>query len=76
MKIIIKDSCPSVNAKIFEIILIIGFILPIILLIINLVITLWCFKCSYSLFIIEIGLLVLNFICFIISIKYFKMLEK
>ena len=63
-----QGCCPSVNAKIFEIILIIGFILPIILLIINLVITLWCFKCSYSLFIIEIGLLILNFICFIISI--------
>jgi len=63
-----QGCCPSVHAKIFEIILIIGFILPIILLIINLVITLWCFKCSYSLFIIEIGLLVLNFICFIISI--------
>ena len=63
-----QGCCSSVHAKIFEIILIIGFILPIILLIINLVITLWCFKCSYSLFIIEIGLLVLNFICFIISI--------
>ena len=63
-----QGCCPSVHAKIFEIILIIGFILPIILLIVNLVITLWCFKCSYSLFIIEIGLLVLNFICFIISI--------
>ena len=63
-----QGCCPSVHAKIFEIILIIGFILPIILLIVNLVITLWCFKCSYSLFIIEIGLLVFNFICFIISI--------
>ena len=63
-----KGCCPSVHAKVFEIILIIGFILPIILLIINLVISLWCFKCSYSLFIIEIGLLVLNFICFILSI--------
>ena len=63
-----QGCCSSVHAKIFEIILIIGFILPIILLIINLVISLWCFKCSYSLFIIEIGLLVLNFICFIISI--------
>ena len=60
--------CPHSNAKIFEIILIIGFLLTIILLIINLALTIWFFKNSHSLFIIEIGLLGLNALSFILSI--------
>ena len=64
-----KQVCYSkIHAKIFEIILIIGFLFSIILLIINLVISLWCFKHSYPLFIIEIGLLSLNGLSFILSI--------
>ena len=63
-----QGCCPSVHAKIFEIIIIIGFILSIILLIVNLILSLWCFKCSYPLFIIEIGLLALNVFSFILSI--------
>ena len=63
-----QGCCPSIHAKIFEIILIIGFILSIILLIVNLIISLWCFKCSYPLFIIEIGLIALNVFSVILSI--------
>ena len=63
-----QGCCPSVHAKNFEIILIIGFILSIILLTVNLILTLWCFKYSYTLFIIEIGLVALNFISIILSI--------
>ena len=64
-----QGCCPSIHAKIFEIILIIGFILSIILLIVNLIISLWCFKCSYPLFIIEIYLIALNVFSIIFSIK-------
>ena len=60
--------CPRSNAKIFEIILIIGFLLTIISLIINLALTIWFFKNSHSLLIIEIGLLGLNALSFILSI--------
>ena len=63
-----SGCCPNANAKIFEIILIIGFLLTIILLIINLALTTWFFKNSHSLFIIEIGLLGLNALSFILSI--------
>ena len=63
-----SGCCPNANAKIFEIILIIGFLLTIILLIINLALTIWFFKNSHSLFIIEIGLLGLNALSFILSI--------
>ena len=63
-----QGCCPHSNAKIFEIILIIGFLLTIILLIINLALTIWFFKNSHSLFIIEIGLLGLNALSFILSI--------
>ena len=56
-----NQACfPHYSAKLFEIILIIGFLLTIILLIINLSLTEWFFKSSTSLFIIEILLLVLN----------------
>ena len=60
--------CPNTNAKIFEIILIVGFFLTLILLIINLALTAWFFKLSNSLLIIEIVLLVLNFLSIILSI--------
>ena len=60
--------CPNTNAKIFEIILIVGFFLTLILLIINLALTVWFFKLSNSLLIIEIVLLVLNFLSIILSI--------
>ena len=60
--------CPHSNAKIFDIILIIGFLLTIISLIINLALTIWFFKNSHSLLIIEIGLLGLNALSFILSI--------
>ena len=63
-----QGFCSKIHAKIFEIILIIGFLLSIILLIVNLIISLWCFKHSYPLFIIEIGLLSLNALSFILSI--------
>ena len=63
-----SGCCPNANAKIFEIILIIGFLLTIILLIVNLALTIWFFKNSHSLFIIEIGLLGLNALSFILSI--------
>ena len=59
---------PNTNAKIFEIILIVGFFLTLILLIINLALTAWFFKLSNSLLIIEIVLLVLNFLSIILSI--------
>ena len=59
---------PNTNAKIFEIILIVGFFLTLILLIINLALTVWFFKLSNSLLIIEIVLLVLNFLSIILSI--------
>ena len=58
----------NINIKIFEIILIVGFILGIASLFINFFLTLWLFTGSYYLFIIEIALLALNFICFIFSI--------
>ncbi len=74
-----NQACfPHYSAKLFEIILIIGFLLTIILLIINLSLTEWFFKSSTSLFILEILLLVLNTSSIILSIilfSYFKNLE-
>ena len=60
--------CRKTHAKIFEIILIFGFIISISLLTINLILTRWFFKSSYYLFIIEIGLLSINFISLIFTI--------
>lgn len=60
--------CPRTNAKVYEIILIIGFLLTLILLIINLALTIWFFKFSSSLLAIEILLLVLNASSIILSI--------
>ena len=60
--------CSNTHAKNFEIILIVGFFFAISILIINLIFTLWCFKLSYPLFIIEIGMLAFNALGFILSI--------
>ena len=64
-----SNSCMgNVHAKIFEIILLLGFSSTSILLVVNLILTTWFFKFSYSLFIIEIGLVVLNSISIFLSI--------
>ena len=60
--------CGSVHAKIFEILLIIGYILSIGGLAVNIVLTMYCFKYSYSIFFIEIGLAALNLVCLIFVI--------
>ena len=60
--------CGSVHAKIFEILLIIGYILSIGGLAVNIVLTMYCFKYSYSIFFIEIGLAALNLVCLIFAI--------
>ena len=69
MRFISNDQgfCPNTDAKKFEIILIVGFILTLILLIINFGVTLWFFKFSNSLLIIEIVLLVLNVLSIILT---------
>ena len=58
----------NTNLKIFEVILIVGFILGIASLFLNIYFTLWLFKGSYYLFIIEIALLALNLICLVFPI--------
>ena len=63
-----QGFCVNMHAKIFEIILIIAFLISIILLIINFAITFWFFKFSYALLLIEIGLLIFNAISLIFSI--------
>ena len=70
MKFIINDNgcCPNTDAKKFEIILIVGFILALILLIINFGVTFWFFKFSHPLLIIEIVLLALNVLSIILTI--------
>ena len=60
--------CGSTHAKIFEIFLIISFIIALAGLIINLVLTMCYFFYSYPIFFIEILLIALNFFCFILSI--------
>ena len=67
---IVKYSgcCGSTHAKVFEIILIIGFSSAIVLLTINLVLTMWFFKFAYSIFYIQIGLMALNLFSIIFSI--------
>ena len=60
--------CGSVHAKIFEILLILGYILSIAGLAVNIVLTMYCFKYSYSIFFIEIGLAALNLFCLIFVI--------
>ena len=60
--------CGSVHAKIFEILLIVGYILSIVGLAVNLVLTMYCFKYSYSIFSLEICLAALNIFCLIFAI--------
>ena len=60
--------CGSVHAKIFEILLIVGYILSIVGLVVNLVLTMYCFKYSYSIFSLEICLAALNIFCLIFAI--------
>ena len=60
--------CGKVHAKIFEIILIVGFTFGDIVLAINFVLNMWFFKQSYYILYIEIGLLALNFFSIIFSI--------
>ena len=63
-----EDCCPSLHAKILEIILIIGFTLAFVSLTVNLIILLWCIKRSYPLLIIGIRLIALNAISLVLSI--------
>ena len=63
-----EGCCPSIHAKIFEIILIIGFTLSLILLIVKLIILVWCIKYSNSLLIIGIILMALSTISLVLSI--------
>ena len=58
----------KVHAKIFEIILIAGFICGTVFLTVNFVFTMFCFINLYYLFYIEIGLMVLNVISLVFSI--------
>lgn len=60
--------CGSVHAKIFEILLIVGYILSFVGLVVNLVLTMYCFKYSYSIFSLEICLAALNIFCLIFAI--------
>jgi len=63
-----EGCCPSIHAKIFEIILIIGFTLSLISLIVKLIILIWCIKYSNSLLIIGIILMALSTISLVLSI--------
>ena len=63
-----EGCCPSIHAKILEIILIIGFTLSLISLTVNLIILLWCIKLSYPLLIIKIRLIALSAISLVLSI--------
>ena len=63
-----EGCCPSIHAKIFEIILIIGFTLSLISLTVKLIILIWCIKYSYSLLIIGIILMALSTISLVLSI--------
>ena len=60
--------CPNTHAKFYEISLIIGFSLSLSLLIVNMILTLWCFKASYCLLSLEIVIIALNAINIILSI--------
>ena len=60
--------CGSVHGKTFEILLIVTFILTEIILVVNLILTMWEFKLSHYLFIVEICLIVLNGLCVIFAI--------
>ena len=64
----LSGCCEDTHTKIFEIFLIIGFILTVAGLTINFVFTMFFFFYSSPIFFIEIGLMALNFFCFIFSI--------
>ena len=66
----LQDSgcCGGVHAKVFEILLIIGFITSFILLTVSFVLTMWFFKYSTYIFAIEICLIGLNFFAIILAI--------
>ena len=59
--------CGNTHGKSFEIILILIFTLGVVIITLNLILTDWFFKQSYSLFILEIGLLVFNSLCSIFA---------
>ena len=63
-----QGCCPDTHAKCFEIILIIGFALSIIVLTVNFILNLWCFKLSIYLFILIIASIALSAISIILSI--------
>ena len=60
--------CGKTHAKIFEILLIVGFSASVAILVVNLVLTMFIFKYSDIIFFSEIGIASLNFICIIFSI--------
>ena len=60
--------CGSVNAKAFEILLIIGYILSTTGLTVNFILNMYIFKYSYSIFSLEIVLMALNVFCLIFAI--------
>ena len=60
--------CGSVNAKAFEILLIIGYILSTAGLTVNFILNMYIFKYSYSIFSLEIVLMALNVFCLIFAI--------
>ena len=63
-----KGCCPNSHAKCFEIILIIGFILSLVILIVNLILNMWCFKASDIILAFNIIPIGLNGISAILSI--------
>ena len=60
--------CGCVNAKAFEILLIIGYILSTAGLTVNFILNMYIFKYSYSIFSLEIVLMALNVFCLIFAI--------
>lgn len=60
--------CGGIHAKIFEILLIVGYLLSLAGLVVNLVLTMYCFKYSYAIFYLEICLTALNAFCFLFAI--------
>lgn len=63
-----SGCCGKTHAKIFEILLIVGFSASVAILVVNLVLTMFIFKYSDIIFFSEIGITALNFICIIFSI--------
>jgi len=63
-----SGCCGKTHAKIFEILLIVGFSASVAILVVNLVLMMFIFKYSDIIFFSEIGIAALNFICIIFSI--------